>query len=73
MAACGRGLTLLKQEAPQCDFVEMPDYPPPYSESKYFVPKFLAMAPVMLAAIERETFLVRRLLKAAQVRPDPER
>jgi uncharacterized protein (TIGR00661 family) len=63
VAACGRGFTLLKQEVPQCDFVEMLDYPSPYSESKYFVPKFLAMAPVMLAAIERETYLVRRLFK----------
>ncbi len=63
VAACGRGLTLLKQEATQCDFVEMLDYPSPYSESKYFVPKFLAMAPVMLAAIERESILVRRLLR----------
>jgi len=63
VAACGRGFTLLKQEVPQCDFVEMLDYPPPYSESKHFVPKFLAMAPIMLAAIERESILVRRLFK----------
>ena len=63
VAAEGRALALLKQEVPQCDFVELRDYPTPYSSGRYFVPKFLAMAPAMLAAIERETVNVRRLLR----------
>lgn len=63
VAAEGRALSLLQQEAPQCDFVYLRDYPPPYTASRYFVAKFLAMAPVMLAAIERETYHVRRLLR----------
>ncbi|MBM4019622.1 MAG: hypothetical protein FJ288_15095, partial [Planctomycetes bacterium] len=63
VAAEGRALALLRQEVPQCDFVELPDYPPPYSASRFFVPKFVAMAPIMLWAIERETVNVRRLLR----------
>jgi uncharacterized protein (TIGR00661 family) len=63
VVATGRALALLRQEVPQCDFVEIKDYPTPYSATRFFVPKFLAMAPVMLAAIERETILVRRLFK----------
>ncbi|KPJ73110.1 MAG: hypothetical protein AMS14_06790 [Planctomycetes bacterium DG_20] len=63
VAACGRALALLRQEVPQCDFEELADYPPPYSSGKHFVPKFLAMAPVMLWAIERESLNVRQLLR----------
>lgn len=63
VAAEGRALSLLQRETPQCDFVELKDYPPPYSASRHFIPKFLAMAPVMLAAIERESINVRRLLR----------
>jgi len=63
VAAEGRALALLKQEAPECDFEELRDYPPPYSSGRHFVPKFLAMAPAMLWAIERETVNVRRLLR----------
>jgi len=59
----GRVTALLRQEVPQCDFEELADYPPPYSAGKYFVPKFLATAPRMLAAIEREGAAVRRLLE----------
>ena len=62
VAAEGRALALLKQEVPQCAFVELLDYPPPYSAGRHFVPRFMAMAPVMLWAIERETFQMRRLL-----------
>jgi UDP:flavonoid glycosyltransferase YjiC (YdhE family) len=62
VAAEGRALALLAQEAPQCDFVELKDYPQPYSASRYFVPKFLAMAPTMLRGIAREKTRVERLL-----------
>jgi len=63
VAGEGRALALLKQEVPQCDFTELKDYPLPFSAGKYFVPKFLATAPRMLAAIEREGAAVRRLLE----------
>jgi UDP:flavonoid glycosyltransferase YjiC (YdhE family) len=67
VAACGRALSLLQHEAPECDFVEMWDYPSPYTSTRHFVPKFLAMAPAMLAAIERESFLVRKLLRSRKI------
>jgi len=63
VAACGRALALLQHEVPQCDFEELADYPPPYSSGRHFVPKFLAMAPVMLWAIEKESVNVRRLFR----------
>lgn len=66
--ACGRALSLLRQEVPECDFVELQDYPTPYSHTRYFVPKFLAMAPVMWAAVVREGLRVRRrILRRRQV------
>jgi len=63
VAAEGRALALLAREVPQCDFEELRDYPPPYSAGRHFVPKFMAMAPVLLWAIERESVNVRRLLR----------
>jgi hypothetical protein len=63
VAAEGRTLALLQQEVPQCEFHELKDYPPPYTASRHFVPKFLAMAPIMLWAIEKETVNVRRLFR----------
>ncbi len=63
VAAEGRALSLLSRELPQCDFEELKDYPPPYTASRHFVPKFLAMAPAMLWAIEKESVHVRRLLR----------
>jgi len=63
VAAEGRALALLKREAPQCDFVELKDYPPAYSSSRFYVPHFLAMAPAMLKAIAREEENVAQLLK----------
>jgi UDP:flavonoid glycosyltransferase YjiC (YdhE family) len=63
VAAEGRALALLKQEAPQCDFVELKDYPPPYSASRFFVPKFLATAPKMLKAIAMEAHNTKKLVE----------
>ena len=63
IAATGRALSLLQQEVPQCEFVHLEDYPPPYSSGRYFVPKFLAMAPIMLWAIEEESVHVRRIFR----------
>jgi uncharacterized protein (TIGR00661 family) len=62
IAAEGRGLTLLQNEVPECDFVELRDYPTPYSATRFFVPKFVMMAPLMLRAMALEARNVRRLL-----------
>jgi UDP-N-acetylglucosamine transferase subunit ALG13 len=63
VAAEGRAMALLRQEVPQCDFVELKDYPPAYSSTRFYVTYFLAMAPVMLRAVAREKHSVARLLK----------
>jgi uncharacterized protein (TIGR00661 family) len=63
VAACGRAFSLLQRELPQCEFVKLDDYPSPYSAGRYFVPKFLAMAPLMLWAIEMESLHVRKILR----------
>ena len=62
IAASDRALALLRHEAPGCEFLELADYPTPYSATRFFVPKFLAMAPVMIRAMHREARNVRRLL-----------
>jgi uncharacterized protein (TIGR00661 family) len=62
IAACGRALALLEREVPACDFVELEDYPSPYTASRWFVLKFLAMAPQMVLSLKREARAVRRLL-----------
>jgi UDP:flavonoid glycosyltransferase YjiC (YdhE family) len=66
IAAEDRALTLLEREVPECDFERIPDYPPPYSSGKHFVPKFVAMAPAMLWAIEKESIRMRRLFRRRQ-------
>ena len=66
VAAEGRALALLRHEAPACEFLELKDYPPPYSTTRFFVPKFLAMAPTMIRAMNREARNVRRLLAERQ-------
>ncbi len=63
IAAEGRALTLLQHEVPECEFLEMEDYPPPYTASKHFVRKFLMTSPLMLKAIWKEGRRVRRMLK----------
>lgn len=62
VAAEGRALALLEQEVPECEFVELKDYPAPYSHTPLFVAKFLAMGPVLVRHMAREARNVRRLL-----------
>jgi UDP-N-acetylglucosamine transferase subunit ALG13 len=64
VAAEGRAAALLAQEVPQCDFVEFQDYPPPFSATRFFVPKFLATAPRMLRAVAREKHGLREILRS---------
>ncbi len=63
IAAIGRALSLLQHELPDIDFVELPDYPTPYTSSRHFVRKFVAMSPLMLSAVWREGRRVKRLLR----------
>ena len=44
----------LKKNFPECSFITFPDYPVPYSASRFFLPKFVAFFPLMLKAISDE-------------------
>lgn len=59
----GRALGLLRHEVPQCTFVELADYPTPYTKSRWFVLKFGAFIPLMLKAIRRENREARKLIE----------
>ena len=54
IAACGNALAVLEKEFPECRFITFPDYPVPYSTSRFFLPKFVAFFPLMLKAISDE-------------------
>jgi hypothetical protein len=63
IASSGPSLTLLKKEFPQCTFIYFPDYPPPYTKSRFFVAKFTVYIPVMLHAIHVEEKVARRIFE----------
>jgi UDP:flavonoid glycosyltransferase YjiC (YdhE family) len=54
IAACGNARSALIQEFPQCTSIDFPDYPVPYSTSRFFLPKFVAFLPLMLKAVSDE-------------------
>ena len=54
IATSGNALALLKKEFPECDFILFKDYPVPYSSTRFFLPKFTAFLPVLIAALARE-------------------
>jgi hypothetical protein len=54
IAACGNALAVLEKEFPECSSIPFPDYPVPYSASRFFLPKFVAFFPLMLKAISDE-------------------
>jgi Glycosyltransferase family 28 C-terminal domain len=54
IAACGNARAVLEQEFPRCRCIEFPDYPVPYSQSRFFLPKFVAFLPLLLKAISDE-------------------
>ena len=63
IAACGDALSVLKSEFPECSFIEFPDYPPPYSTSRFFIPKFIASLPRMQRALADERRNLQRILE----------
>jgi UDP:flavonoid glycosyltransferase YjiC (YdhE family) len=54
IAACGNARAALTQEFPACGSIDLPDYPTPYSTSRFFLPKFVAFLPLMLKAVADE-------------------
>jgi hypothetical protein len=63
IAATGRPLRLLQREVPACEFLELKDYPSPFSSTRHMMPKLLAMIPVLQGAVSAENRRVRRLLE----------
>ncbi|MDP2796622.1 MAG: hypothetical protein Q8N94_03835 [Methanoregula sp.] len=62
IAACGNALTALKQEFPQCRFIEFEDYPSPYSSGSLFLPKFFFYLPILLKAVSNERQQLAKIL-----------
>jgi len=62
IAASGNARAVLGKEFPECRSVEFPDYPVPYSQSRFFLPKFVASFPLMLKAISDERKNLNRIL-----------
>lgn len=54
IAACGNALTALQREFPSCRFLEVSDYPSPYSAGRFFLPRFALSLPLLLDAVARE-------------------
>ena len=54
IAASGNARSVLEQEFPECRCIEFPDYPVPYSQSRFFLPKFVAFFPLILKALSDE-------------------
>lgn len=54
LAACGNARAALEQQFPSCTSIDFPDYPTPYSNSRFFLPKFVAFLPLMLKAVADE-------------------
>ncbi|MFA4824750.1 MAG: glycosyltransferase family 4 protein [Methanoregula sp.] len=62
IAACGNALSALKQEFPQCRFIEFEDYPSPYSSGSLFLPKFFLYLPILLRAVSNERQNLAKIL-----------
>ena len=58
----GNALTLLQRECPECNFIPFKDYPAPYSDSRYFLPSFIAGIPALLRAFAGERKKLEQIL-----------
>jgi len=59
----GRALQLLKREAPDCQFLDIPDYPLFFTNNKMSVSRLLALSPKIFSAMHREHVLAEKLRK----------
>ena len=62
IASCGNVRRVLEHEFPDCASIDLPDYPAPYSTSRFFLPKFAAYLPVMLKAVADERRNIAKIL-----------
>jgi len=58
----GNALALLQRECPQCNFVNFKDYPAPYTDSRFFLPHFVAGIPALLRAFAVERKRLEQIL-----------
>jgi UDP:flavonoid glycosyltransferase YjiC (YdhE family) len=58
----GNALTLLQRECPECNFILFKDYPAPYSDSRFFLPSFIAGIPALLRAFAVERKRLEQIL-----------
>jgi len=63
IATSGNALALLRREFPECAWIEYPDYPAPYTRTRWYLLKFTAYIPVMLRAMEEERKMAERLFR----------
>lgn len=59
----GRALQLLKREAPDCQFLDIPDYPLFFTQNRMSVSRLLALSPRIFSAMHREHVLAEKLRK----------
>ncbi|MHB8119376.1 MAG: glycosyltransferase [Methanothrix sp.] len=62
VGSSGNALALLKKECPQCNFILFKDYPVPYSDSRFFLPNFVAGIPALLRAFAVERKRLEQIL-----------
>ncbi|MBD3259930.1 hypothetical protein GF371_04860 [Candidatus Woesearchaeota archaeon] len=62
IATSGRSLDVLKKEVPQCEFIDFPDYPAPYTKTGLFAMKFTTYFPHLLKMINKEKKKFRELI-----------
>ena len=63
IAACGNARAALSQEFPDGASIEFPDYPSPYSSSRFFLPKFVLSLPLMLKAVAEERRTIAKIVE----------
>jgi uncharacterized protein (TIGR00661 family) len=63
IAATGRAMALLRRESGACEFLQRKDYPSPFSRTRYFLPRFVAMIPALQGAVSAEGRRLVRLLE----------
>jgi uncharacterized protein (TIGR00661 family) len=67
VAAHDRSKMLLESEVPQCEFLDFPEYPIRYPQSRFFVTRFMFIIfPQMLAAMYKEKNKLKQIYKKNQ-------
>jgi len=62
IGSSGNALALLKRECQECNFITFKDYPAPYSDSRFFLPHFVAGIPGLLRAFAVERKRLEQIL-----------